>query len=94
MASMDLAKISSVMDKFEKQFEDLDVQSQVMEKTMGNSTALTTPEDQVQGLMQAVADEHGLELNMQMSEAGVGIGAGKEKQTDELSERLAKLRNP
>lgn len=34
MKSMSLEKISQVMDKFEKQFEDLDVHSSVMENTM------------------------------------------------------------
>lgn len=34
MKSMSLEKVSQVMDKFEKQFEDLDVHSSVMENTM------------------------------------------------------------
>jgi division protein CdvB (Snf7/Vps24/ESCRT-III family) len=56
-----------VMDKFEQQFEDLDVQSQYMENSMGNTTTLATPQADVERLMQSVADEHGLELNMQVS---------------------------
>jgi charged multivesicular body protein 1 len=32
------------MDKFEKQFEDLDVQTEYMENSMGQTTALTTPQ--------------------------------------------------
>ena len=47
------------MDRFEQQFENLDVQSQVMENTMCNSSTLTTPQSQVDSLMQEVADEAG-----------------------------------
>jgi charged multivesicular body protein 1 len=34
MKSMSLEKISNVMDKFERQFEDMDVHTSVMENTM------------------------------------------------------------
>jgi len=47
------------MDRFEQQFENLDVQSQVMEDTMCASSTLTTPQNQVDALMQEVADEAG-----------------------------------
>ena len=47
------------MDRFEQQFENLDVQSQVMEDTMGASSTLSTPQGQVDSLMQEVADEAG-----------------------------------
>lgn len=33
-----------MMDKFEKQFEQLDVQTQVMDETMSASTTLTIPQ--------------------------------------------------
>ena len=52
-------KVSQLMDRFEQQFENLDVQSQVMENTMCNSSTLTTPQGQVDSLMQEVADEAG-----------------------------------
>jgi hypothetical protein len=32
-----------IMDKFETQFEDLDVQTSYMETSMGQTTAMTTP---------------------------------------------------
>lgn len=59
MKSMNLEKISSVMDKFEKQFEDLDVQSSVMEDTMTSTSTLTVPQNDVDNLMKQVADEAG-----------------------------------
>lgn len=47
------------MDRFEQQFENLDVQTQVMDDTMQSSTTLSTPQNQVDSLMQEVADEAG-----------------------------------
>ena len=47
------------MDRFETQFENLDVQSQVMEGTMSASSTLNAPQGQVDNLMQEVADEAG-----------------------------------
>ena len=37
-------QISGLMDKFESQFETMDVQTAHMEETMGNTTTLTTPQ--------------------------------------------------
>ena len=54
------------MDRFEQQFENLDVQSQVMEDTMCASSTLTTPQNQVDSLMQEVADEAGSVLSMSL----------------------------
>ena len=45
--SMELTKISEVMDKFESQFEDLDVHTSVMENAMGQATTTNTPASQV-----------------------------------------------
>ena len=40
-------QISKVLEKFEAQFEDLDVVSSYMGDAMGSSTACATPEDEV-----------------------------------------------
>ena len=55
-------KISLVMDKFETQFSDLDVQTNYMEETMSNTTAVSTPQDQVDLLMKQMAEEANIEL--------------------------------
>ncbi|KAF0308991.1 Charged multivesicular body protein 1a [Amphibalanus amphitrite] len=93
--SMDLEKVSSVMDKFEKQFEDLDVRSSVLEDAMGSTTATSTPQDQVESLIQQVADEAGLEVSGQLSDLSVptaSVGERTAQQDDALSRRLAALR--
>mgnify|MGYP000978245140 CR=1 FL=1 len=60
MKSMNLEKISTLMDKFEHQFEDLDIQSSVMENTMSQTVTTSVPQSDVDNLMQQVADEAGL----------------------------------
>jgi charged multivesicular body protein 1 len=95
MKSMNLEKISTLMDKFEKQFEDLDVQSSVMENTMSSTTTVTVPQNDVEHLMQQVADEAGLELNMELPAGETGTIASStaaSTEQDELTQRLAKLR--
>lgn len=70
METMNLERISAVMDRFEGQFSDLDVQTNYMEGAMGSTTATTTPQDQVDLLISQVADEAGLELQQE-------LGSGK-----------------
>ena len=64
MKSMNLEKISTLMDKFESQFEDLDVQSSYMENAMGQTVTTAIPQDSVNGLMTQVADEAGYEITI------------------------------
>ena len=95
MKSMNPAKIQATMDKFEKQFEDLDVTSKVMESSMSESTTQSMPEDQVNALMSKVADAHGLEFEGKMVDVG-GQAVNKpatvsKKDEDDLEERLRKL---
>eukprot|EP00123_Amoebidium_parasiticum_P006484 comp17423_c0_seq1/m.16808 comp17423_c0_seq1/g.16808 ORF comp17423_c0_seq1/g.16808 comp17423_c0_seq1/m.16808 type:complete len:201 (-) comp17423_c0_seq1:138-740(-) len=93
MNAMNLEQISKLMDKFEECFDDLDIQTQVMEGSMQNSVTTSLPEDQVEGLMQRVADEHGLELNQQLGNLPVGATTSvTAAEQDELTERLKKLR--
>lgn len=85
------------MDKFESQFEDLDVQTEYMEGAMAGTTTMTTPQGEVETLMQQVADEHGLELNQQLGrlEPSNTLAEPKQKERDEdalLTERLKALR--
>uniref|UniRef100_A0A674A1Z3 Charged multivesicular body protein 1B n=1 Tax=Salmo trutta TaxID=8032 RepID=A0A674A1Z3_SALTR len=95
LKSMNLEKISGLMDKFEHQFETLDVQTAQMEDTMSSTTTLTTPQNQVDSLMHELADEAGLDLNMELPQGqtgSVGTSVASVEQ-DELSSRLAKLRD-
>ncbi len=48
-------QITKTMDQFEKNFEELDIQSSVMENSIQQSTGQVMPEDQVDGLMKQVS---------------------------------------
>ncbi|KAL8802168.1 MAG: hypothetical protein Q9200_006676 [Gallowayella weberi] len=97
MRAMDLEKISAVMDKFETQFEDLDVATGYYENATSSATAVGTPQDDVDRLIGQVADEAGVELQAEMKAPEVGVKAGpvsgQEEREEELGERLRALRN-
>lgn len=96
LAAMDPQEISKVMDKFESQFEDLDVKAEYMEGTMNATTATSTPTEQVDDLIMMVADQNNLELGEAFSEMSPVSGLPeKEKpkaEDDNLEARLANLR--
>ncbi|VDN81971.1 unnamed protein product [Brugia pahangi] len=94
LRSMNLEKVQNLMDRFEKDFENLDVQSATMEGSMTATTTLNAPQAQVNALIQEAADKAGLELNMEMPST-VSIGGKVSTSTaenDELTQRLAALR--
>lgn len=98
LQGMNYEHIARVMDQFEKQFETLDVTTEYMDSAIGQTTALTTPEDQVSALMSEIADANGLEFSEQLG----GVQAGKAKPQaaaaaepeDDLAARLAALKKP
>ena len=67
---MCLSQVAKTMDQFEKQFENLDIQSEFVENAMNAQASLSTPEDDVNMLVQQVADEHNLEVNLNLPQAG------------------------
>jgi len=99
LASMDIEQLTGVMDKFESQFEDLDVKTQYMEGAMNATTATSTPAEQVDELIGKVADANNLELGEAFSQAGpVGSKTPnqptkEEAKPDDLEARLANLRS-
>jgi len=62
MDTMNLERVSLIMDKFEAQFSDLDVQTSYMEDTMSSTIATSTPQDQIDLLLQQTAEEANIEL--------------------------------
>lgn len=88
------------MDKFENQFADLDVQTSYMESTMSDSTAQAMPQDQVDTLINQVADEAGLEVRQGLGEVKVPDAVPLQQQQSEgvreedgrLADRLRALR--
>lgn len=86
------------MDKFESQFSDLDVQTSYMEETMSNTTATSTPQDEVDALMKQTAEEANIELQHDLvspSQEAPHVEVAKEKigeEDDSLAARLRALR--
>lgn len=87
-----------VMDKFESQFEDLDVQTGYLEGTLSADAATAAPTDQVELLMAQVADEAGLEVQHELGQAEINKVPElsqpqvNEQQEDALAARLRALR--
>jgi len=97
MESMNLERISLVMDKFEAQFSDLDVQTSYMEEAMSSTTAVSTPQDQIDQLMRQTAEEANIELQHDLSskdlDAVADLGPREKIQEDaNLADRLRALR--
>jgi len=96
LAAMNPEEISKIMDKFEQQFEDLDVKAEYMEGAMNATTATSTPAEQVDELIMMVADDNNLQLGSAFSEmAPVNKLQEPEKpkaEADDLEARLANLR--
>lgn len=93
----ELKQISMIMDKFESQFEDLDVQTGYLEGTLSSDAAISAPTDQIDLLMAQTADEAGLEIQHELGKEEMGkvpdlretVG---EVEEDKLAQRLRALR--
>ncbi|RKF58139.1 Vacuolar protein-sorting-associated protein 46 [Golovinomyces cichoracearum] len=98
MKAMDLDRISAVMDRFETQFDDLDVATGYYENATTSATAVATPQDDVDRLINQVADEAGVELHQEMDvpqavKSAPAKNVLAEVEEDGLGERLRALRS-
>lgn len=88
------------MDKFESQFTDLDVQTAYMEDAMGSTTAISTPQDQIDQLLRQTAEEADIELQHDLSakdlssipDLSVASTQTLKDEDDKLADRLRALR--
>jgi charged multivesicular body protein 1 len=99
LALGNMQKISQTMDQFEQTFVNMEVQAEFVESAMAGSTSLSTPEDQVNSLMQQVADDYGLEVSVGLPQpaAAASHPVAEEDSAsvaeDDLSRRLAELKS-
>ncbi|KAL6956798.1 Charged multivesicular body protein 1b [Sarracenia purpurea var. burkii] len=96
LSSGNLQKMSETMDQFERQFVNMEVQAEFMESSMAGSTSLSTPEGEVNSLMQQVADDHGLEVSVglpQPAAHAVAVKTSDKVEEEGLSRRLADLKS-
>lgn len=97
LKSMDLEKIGTVMEKFESQFEDLDVVSGYYEGVAGGVESQQVGvegQSEVDALMGRVADEAGVELNHELDsgKAPVEVEPTETDREAGLGDRLRALR--
>uniref|UniRef100_A0A0K0DSS6 MTS domain-containing protein n=1 Tax=Strongyloides stercoralis TaxID=6248 RepID=A0A0K0DSS6_STRER len=95
MKSMDLEKVQNLMDRFERDFENMDVTTATMDNAMSATSTLNVPQGDVDMLMKEASDQAGIELNMELpaGETGtIGIKVSTPAENDDLSQRLAALR--
>ncbi|XP_049849864.1 charged multivesicular body protein 1-like [Schistocerca gregaria] len=98
MKSMNLEKIAQIMDQFEKQFENLDIQSEFIEKSISDTTALITPQEQVDDLIAMTAEMYNIDLKEklpQLPESSIQKlkNENQKNECDELMDRLTKLKS-
>ena len=101
MKSMEVDKIASTMEQFEKAFEDMDVKSGYMEGAIDASTSMTTPPEQVDALLEQIAAANGLEVGNMLDSAGTlkntNVNPATEQvqapAADDLEARLKALRD-
>lgn len=91
-----LQKMSETMDQFERQFVNIEVQAEFMENSIAGSTSLSTPEGEVNTLMQQVANDYGLEVSVGVPQPAAHAIPTKSSEAkvdeDDLSRRLAELK--
>ncbi len=68
---MTLAKVTGLMNMFEKQMEDMDVMSEIVDQSIKDTTTSSTPQRDVRGLMTQIAEEQGLQLSEQFGKIEV-----------------------
>lgn len=89
-----ITKMTFAMDKFEQQFENLDIHSKVMESAIDTGTASAYNENQVDNLLQEIADENAMNVKELFEEAGIGqhkINIDKPQETEEEKQQTQKL---
>lgn len=94
MESMNTESISLIMDKFEQQFEDMDASASYYESATGAASAVDTPQEEVDILLQQVADDAGIEMSHNLGAVPTALPPQKQDVIeDKLEERLRALRN-
>jgi len=93
MSNMSAEKVTKVMDEFEKKMEDVGVVTESVSSSMNNSSALTTPEDQVNDLLAQIVDENDLKFDMKTNKMTSENKIENQEAIHEesLQERLKKL---
>ena len=77
---MDIVKITETMGNFEKLFDDLDVNSNMMDQVFDNVNAGTVNEQEVKQLIGQIAQQNGMKLSEEFDDVQIGEGGIAEPQ--------------
>ena len=77
---MDIVKMTETMSNFEKLFDDLDVNSNMMDQVFDNVNAGTVNENEVNQLIGQIAQQNGLKLSEEFEDVQLGEGNVSEQQ--------------
>ena len=77
---MDIVKITETMGNFEKLFDDLDVNSNMMDQVFDNVNAGTVNEQEVKQLIGQIAQQNGMKLSEEFDDVQLGEGGIAEPQ--------------
>ena len=80
---MDLVKMTETMANFEKLFDDLDVNSAMMDQVFDNVNAGTVNENEVNQLISQVAQQNGMKLSEDFENVQIGEGGIAEPEQQE-----------
>lgn len=86
LGAMDLVKINETMSSFEKMFDNLDTNNELMDQVFDNVNAGTINEKEVSSLISQVAEEHQMKLEGEFAELSVKhkLPGQKEQQKDAI----------
>ena len=73
MKNMKLENISQTMTDFEKCFENLDVASGFINESLNQTTSVSAPKEQVDGLLGEIASAHNIVVSEELLSPGSGI---------------------
>ena len=71
---MDIVKMTETMSNFEKLFDDLDVNSNIMDQVFDNVNAGTVNENEVNQLIGQIAQQNGMKLSEEFEDVQLGEG--------------------
>ena len=80
---MDIVKMTETMSNFEKLFDDLDVNSTMMDQVFDNVNAGTVNENEVNQLIGQIAQQNGLKLSEEFEDVQLGEGNMAEQQPNQ-----------
>lgn len=91
-------QVEQVMENLEKQYEDIDVMTSVLDNATTQSTAREVPQEEIDRIKRQMADEAGIEMSQELNNAAVNVNANlikagpTEEEEASITDRLRALR--